>query len=174
MYLCTRFEGRTAVRPGAWESAGAKTETGNVKIEKKICKNQKLFLTLQSFSAGPKSATEIIERFTIDKNKSSTRANKRNSSQFFNTLNRRRVQCQRSQILENSKIVSVTCESKTTYIKISLANETLKKKKKQDKQQRRVWSWLRMNASDRLNTCKSRGSGGEASALPAGDRRTGE
>ena len=25
--------------------------------------------------------------------------------------------------------------------------------------QRRVWSWLRMNASDRLNTCKSRGSG---------------
>ena len=26
--------------------------------------------------------------------------------------------------------------------------------------QRRVWSWLRMNASDRLNTCKSRGSGG--------------
>ena len=31
-----------------------------------------------------------------------------------------------------------------------------------DKQfkQRRVWSWLRMNASDRLNTCKSRGSGG--------------
>ena len=29
-----------------------------------------------------------------------------------------------------------------------------------DKQfkQRRVWSWLRMNASDRLNTCKSRGS----------------
>ena len=31
--------------------------------------------------------------------------------------------------------------------------------KKQFKQ-RRVWSWLRMNASDRLNTCKSRGSGG--------------
>ena len=31
-----------------------------------------------------------------------------------------------------------------------------------DKQfkQRRVWSWLRMNASDRLNTCKSRGSTG--------------
>ena len=29
--------------------------------------------------------------------------------------------------------------------------------KKQFKQ-RRVWSWLRMNASDRLNTCKSRGS----------------
>ena len=31
-----------------------------------------------------------------------------------------------------------------------------------DKQfkQRRVWSWLRMNASDRLNTCKARGSGG--------------
>ena len=26
--------------------------------------------------------------------------------------------------------------------------------------QRRVWSWLRMNASDRLNTCKSRGSAG--------------
>ena len=26
--------------------------------------------------------------------------------------------------------------------------------------QRRVWSWLRMNASDRLNTCKSRGSTG--------------
>ena len=26
--------------------------------------------------------------------------------------------------------------------------------------QRRVWSWLRMNASDRLNTCKSRASGG--------------
>ena len=25
--------------------------------------------------------------------------------------------------------------------------------------QRRVWSWLRMNASGRLNTCKSRGSG---------------
>ena len=25
-------------------------------------------------------------------------------------------------------------------------------------EQRRVWSWLRMNASDRLNTCKSRGS----------------
>ena len=31
--------------------------------------------------------------------------------------------------------------------------------KKQFKQ-RRVWSWLRMNASDRLNTCKSRGSTG--------------
>ena len=28
--------------------------------------------------------------------------------------------------------------------------------------QRRVWSWLRMNASDRPNTCKSRGSGIEA------------
>ena len=27
-------------------------------------------------------------------------------------------------------------------------------------EQRRVWSWLRMNASDRLNTCKSRGSTG--------------
>ena len=26
--------------------------------------------------------------------------------------------------------------------------------------QRRVWSWLRMNVSDRLNTCKSRGSTG--------------
>ena len=26
--------------------------------------------------------------------------------------------------------------------------------------QRRVWSWLRMNASGRLNTCKSRGSAG--------------
>ena len=26
--------------------------------------------------------------------------------------------------------------------------------------QRRVWSWLRMNASDRLNTCKSGGSTG--------------
>ena len=29
---------------------------------------------------------------------------------------------------------------------------------KKTNQQRRVWSWLRMNASDRLNTCKSRGS----------------
>ena len=28
--------------------------------------------------------------------------------------------------------------------------------------QRRVWSWLRMNASDRPNTCKSRGNAGEA------------
>ena len=32
----------------------------------------------------------------------------------------------------------------------------------------RVWSWLRMNASYRLNTCKSRGS------TSGGDRRTGE
>ena len=38
-------------------------------------------------------------------------------------------------------------------------------KKKRDKQQRRVWSWLRMNASDRLNTCKSRGSGEQACLL---------
>ena len=35
--------------------------------------------------------------------------------------------------------------------------EILSKRYKQN-QQRRVWSWLRMNASDRLNTCKSRGS----------------
>ena len=31
--------------------------------------------------------------------------------------------------------------------------------------QRRVWSWLRMNASDRPNTCKSRGSTKEACFL---------
>ena len=30
--------------------------------------------------------------------------------------------------------------------------------KRKQFEQRRVWSWLRMNASDRLNTCKSRGS----------------
>ena len=36
--------------------------------------------------------------------------------------------------------------------------------------QRRVWSWLRMNASDRPNTCKSRGS----TSSDGGDRRTGE
>ena len=38
----------------------------------------------------------------------------------------------------------------------------------------RVWSWLRMNASYRLNTCKSRGS--MVGGLPPtdGDRRTGE
>ena len=35
----------------------------------------------------------------------------------------------------------------------------------------RVWSWLRMNASGRPNTCKSRGSGAQQWA--AGDRRTG-
>ena len=48
------------------------------------------------------------------------------------------------------------------------------KKNKQDIQQRRVWSWLRMNASDRLNTCKSRGSGVVSLLNAAGDRRTGE
>ena len=37
-----------------------------------------------------------------------------------------------------------------------------KKKKKKIYLQRRVWSWLRMNASDRPNTCKSRGSGSKA------------
>ena len=31
-----------------------------------------------------------------------------------------------------------------------------------------------MNASDRLNTCKSRGSGDEGLPSSAGDRRTGE
>ena len=36
------------------------------------------------------------------------------------------------------------------------------KKKKKIYLQRRVWSWLRMNASDRPNTCKSRGSGSKA------------
>ena len=35
-------------------------------------------------------------------------------------------------------------------------------KKKKIYLQRRVWSWLRMNASDRPNTCKSRGSGSKA------------
>ena len=40
-----------------------------------------------------------------------------------------------------------------------------------DKKQRRVWSWLRMNASDRLNTCKSRGSrGGVILPLATGAR----
>ena len=39
--------------------------------------------------------------------------------------------------------------------------------------QRRVWSWLRMNASDRPNTCKSRGSTW-GSNTDGGDRRTGE
>ena len=37
--------------------------------------------------------------------------------------------------------------------------------------QRRVWSWLRMNASGRLNTCKSRGSVGQQCS--DGDRRKG-
>ena len=44
--------------------------------------------------------------------------------------------------------------------------EILSKRYKQN-QQRRVWSWLRMNASDRLNTCKSRGSEGVATLLSA-------
>ena len=35
----------------------------------------------------------------------------------------------------------------------------------------RVWSWLRMNASYRLNTCKSRGS--TVQQCTGGDRRTG-
>ena len=38
----------------------------------------------------------------------------------------------------------------------------MNKKKKKIYLQRRVWSWLRMNASDRPNTCKSRGSGSKA------------
>ena len=38
----------------------------------------------------------------------------------------------------------------------------------------RVWSWLRMNASYRLNTCKSRGSMIFPSGKIDGDRRTGE
>ena len=37
----------------------------------------------------------------------------------------------------------------------------------------RVWSWLRMNASGRLNTCKSRGSMTELSGSVDGDRRKG-
>ena len=36
----------------------------------------------------------------------------------------------------------------------------------------RVWSWLRMNASGRLNTCKSRGSIMDSN-IYGGDRRTG-
>ena len=45
---------------------------------------QNFFLPLQSFSAAPKqkAPAEYIERITIDKNKSSTRA--KNSSQFLN------------------------------------------------------------------------------------------
>ena len=38
----------------------------------------------------------------------------------------------------------------------------------------RVWSWLRMNASYRLNTCKSRGNGIECLHSLDVDRRTGE
>ena len=38
----------------------------------------------------------------------------------------------------------------------------------------RVWSWLRMNASYRLNTCKSRGNDSESLLLLGDDRRTGE
>ena len=45
---------------------------------------------------------------------------------------------------------------------------------KKDILQWRVWSWLRMNASYRLNTCKSRGND-KVSLLTLGvDRRTGE
>ena len=43
---------------------------------------------------------------------------------------------------------------------MSLSVLIFEKREREDKHQRRVWSWLRMNASDRLNTCKSRGSGG--------------
>ena len=42
---------------------------------------------------------------------------------------------------------------------------------KHDILQWRVWSWLRMNASYRLNTCKSRGS--TVQQCTGGDRRTG-
>ena len=38
----------------------------------------------------------------------------------------------------------------------------------------RVWSWLRMNTSYRLNTCKSRGNGIECLHSLDVDRRTGE
>ena len=38
----------------------------------------------------------------------------------------------------------------------------------------RVWSWLRMNAGYRLNTCKSRGNGIECLHWMDVDRRTGE
>ena len=38
----------------------------------------------------------------------------------------------------------------------------------------RVWSWLRMNASYRLNTCKSRGNGIKCLHFLDVDRRTGE
>ena len=38
----------------------------------------------------------------------------------------------------------------------------------------RVWSWLRMNASYRLNTCKSRGNGIMCLHILDVDRRTGE
>ena len=43
-----------------------------------------------------------------------------------------------------------------------------------DTLQWRVWSWLRMNASYRLNTCKSRGSVYRCLHQYDGDRRTGE
>ena len=49
----------------------------------------------------------------------------------------------------------------------SWLSDKTEKNKQENKKQRRVWSWLRMNASDRLNTCKSRGSESVAIHLSA-------
>ena len=55
----------------------------------------------------------------------------------------------------NDEKIEIACV--TPYTKVWGDTKTSQKVKNEQFLQWRVWSWLRMNASGRLNTCKSRG-----------------
>ena len=60
-------------------------------------------------------------------------------------------------IYNQNKVKEKNSNRQFSYLKTKTGNLSQSKNKK-IYIQRRVWSWLRMNASDRPNTCKSRGS----------------
>ena len=87
------------------------------------------------------------------------------ANEHWHNCNRRSSTRVRNDSLSIHKNLGVNTKSKRIFGDIVKAKQKQKvlsdyfwKKKRQYKKQRRVWSWLRMNASGRLNTCKSRGS----------------
>ena len=110
--------------------------------------------------------TEIMKQIFLEKSSEIIWKFKRKTLIFASTFAKRKRQKSSLRDLHNSTSSTSIGEE---ILRINTVNrvwlwttingfrsEDIKKQFKQ----RRVWSWLRMNASDRLNTCKSRGSTG--------------
>ena len=110
--------------------------------------------------------TEIMKQIFLEKSSEIIWKFKRKTLIFASTFAKRKRQKSSLIDLHNSTSSTSIGEEilRINTVKRSMTLDYDKRipERGYDKQfkQRRVWSWLRMNASDRLNTCKSRGSTG--------------